>query len=401
MEDFVSRCAADDRINGKFARTDIPRLKKMLVDQVTQATGGPATYSGRDMKETHAGMGVTAGEFDALVEDLVASLDHLAVPKEDQGELLGLLAPMRGEIVEIGSTGNGTAASGDVPTGAGARLGRSSPGSTIDGAPEPLQRAPDRTSRRPHNVRVGSSDLDRVSLLLSTYLFQGLSPAELEPLARSAMTRHAARGEYVHHVGDPANEIYLVAAGQLKDSIVTEEGDELVHTFYGPGMLIGEPGFFATERNRVMAVVAVEPTTLLVLGRDSLEPFLQRHPRVVTRALEGLASVARNQTLLIATLSRRTLQERLLFRLVELADSNSPRDDGAGVTPKISQATLAAMVGVTRENVNRALSSLAGDGVIRIEAGAYVLPDLERLRAEISNGSPMLTRRNRRIEFDV
>jgi CRP-like cAMP-binding protein len=46
----------------------------------------------------------------------------------------------------------------------------------------------------------------------------------------------------VHHVGDPADEIYLVAAGQLKDSIVTEEGDELVHTFYGPGMLIGEPG---------------------------------------------------------------------------------------------------------------------------------------------------------------
>lgn len=248
---------------------------------------------------------------------------------------------------------------------------------------------------------MGSSDLDRISLLLSTYLFQGLSPAELEPLARSASTRHAARGEYVHHVGDPADEIYLVAAGQLKDSIVTEEGDELVHTFYGPGMLIGEPGFFATERNRVMEVVAVEPTTLLVLGRDSLEPFLQRHPRVVTRALEGLASVARNQTLLIATLSRRTLQERLLFRLVVLADSNSPRDDGAGVTPKISQSTLAAMVGVTRENVNRALGSLAGDGVIRIEAGAYVLPDLERLRAEISNGSPMLIRRNRRIEFEV
>ncbi len=71
------------------------------------------------------------------------------------------------------------------------------------------------------------------------------------------MTRQAARGEYVHHVVDPADEIYLVAAGQLKDSIVTEEGDELVHTFYGPGMLIGEPGFFATERNRVMAETAV------------------------------------------------------------------------------------------------------------------------------------------------
>jgi CRP-like cAMP-binding protein len=121
-------------------------------------------------------------------------------------------------------------------------------------------------------------------------------------------------------------------------------------------MVIGEQGFFATERNRVMAVVAVEPTTILVLGRDALESFLRRHPHVVTRALEGLASLARNQTLLIATLSRRTLQERLLFRLVELADTNAPREQGAGMTPKISQSTLAAMVGVTRENVSRSSS---------------------------------------------
>jgi hemoglobin len=59
------------------------------------------------MKETHAGMGVTAGELDALVADLVAALDHLDVPKEDQGELLGLLAPMRTEIVEIESPETG------------------------------------------------------------------------------------------------------------------------------------------------------------------------------------------------------------------------------------------------------------------------------------------------------
>ena len=202
-------------------------------------------------------------------------------------------------------------------------------------------------------------------------------------------------------MGDPANELYLVASGQLKDSIVTEDGDEVVHSFFGPGMLIGEPGFFATERNRVMAVVAVESTTILVLGRNVLEPFLRRHPLVVTRALEGLASVARGQTRLIAALSRRTLQERLLLRLVELAETNAPGDGGVGVTPKISQATLAAMVGVSRENVNRALGALATDGTILIEAGSYVLPDLERLREEIANGLPVLDPRNRRIDPEV
>jgi hemoglobin len=41
VEDFVARCAADDRIDAKFARTDIPRLKKMLVDQVSRRPADP------------------------------------------------------------------------------------------------------------------------------------------------------------------------------------------------------------------------------------------------------------------------------------------------------------------------------------------------------------------------
>jgi hemoglobin len=108
VDSFVARCAGDDRINRKFERSDIPRLKKMLVDQVCEATGGPCTYTGREMQETHAGMGVTAGEFDGLVEDLVATLDEFDVPKAEQEELLGLLAPMRGDVVEVESPETGT-----------------------------------------------------------------------------------------------------------------------------------------------------------------------------------------------------------------------------------------------------------------------------------------------------
>lgn len=108
IDDFVGRCAADSRINQKFARTDVPRLKKMLVDQVTEATGGPATYTGRSMAETHEGMGVTAGEFDALVGDLVATLDQFGVPAAEQQELLGILGPLRADIVEVESPTTGT-----------------------------------------------------------------------------------------------------------------------------------------------------------------------------------------------------------------------------------------------------------------------------------------------------
>ena len=108
VDAFVARCAADNRINGKFARTDIPRLKANLVDQVCEATGGPCTYSGRDMRTTHDQMGVTGGEFDALVQDLIATLDQFGVGEAEKSELINALAPMRSDIVEVETSQTGT-----------------------------------------------------------------------------------------------------------------------------------------------------------------------------------------------------------------------------------------------------------------------------------------------------
>jgi hemoglobin len=99
VEDFVGNCAADARINAFFANTDIPRLKKMLAEQICAATGGPCTYTGKDMVTVHTGMRINDAQFDALVEDLVKSLDKYKVPAGEKGELLGALGGMRGDIV--------------------------------------------------------------------------------------------------------------------------------------------------------------------------------------------------------------------------------------------------------------------------------------------------------------
>jgi hemoglobin len=104
----VDRQMKDDRINQKFARTNVDRLIKEFVDQICQATGGPCTYSGRNMTETHHNMGVTSGEFEAFMEDVVAVLDGFNVGKAEQDELLNILAPLRGEIVEVDSLQVGT-----------------------------------------------------------------------------------------------------------------------------------------------------------------------------------------------------------------------------------------------------------------------------------------------------
>ncbi|HEX7272107.1 MAG TPA: group 1 truncated hemoglobin [Casimicrobiaceae bacterium] len=99
VDDFVANVAADKRINGFFAKADIPRLKRNLVDQICQATGGPCTYTGKDMKTAHKGMGITDTDFNALVEDLKKSLDKFKVPAKEQGELLGALGSLKPQIV--------------------------------------------------------------------------------------------------------------------------------------------------------------------------------------------------------------------------------------------------------------------------------------------------------------
>ena len=99
VDDFVGNVAADIRINQRFGGTNIARLKTMLVDQICEASGGPCKYTGRTMRDVHTGMKVTDGEFGALVEDLVKSLDTLKVPAKEKNELLGALGGMKGDIV--------------------------------------------------------------------------------------------------------------------------------------------------------------------------------------------------------------------------------------------------------------------------------------------------------------
>ncbi len=98
---FINNVGADKRINGRFSTTDLKQLNKHLVDQVCQASGGPCTYTGRDMKTTHKGMKITTADFNALVEDLVKALDTFNVGKQEKDELLAVLGPMKKDIVEV------------------------------------------------------------------------------------------------------------------------------------------------------------------------------------------------------------------------------------------------------------------------------------------------------------
>lgn len=102
VDDFVANMAADPRVNGRFKGLDVGRVAKLqtnLADQICDATGGPCAYLGRDMKATHAGMGITDAEWTAAVEDLVKSLNKFKVGANEQQELLAILGSMKKDIV--------------------------------------------------------------------------------------------------------------------------------------------------------------------------------------------------------------------------------------------------------------------------------------------------------------
>lgn len=99
VDDFVANVAADPVINQRFARTDIPKLKKLLVEQVCEASGGGCKYTGRSMRESHRGMNITVAEFNAMGADMIKTLEKFNVPPRERDELMALLGSMNKEIV--------------------------------------------------------------------------------------------------------------------------------------------------------------------------------------------------------------------------------------------------------------------------------------------------------------
>lgn len=108
VDDFAGRVLKDEKINKKFAKSDAPRLLYHLKQQVCAATGGPCKYTGLSMKESHKNMKVTEGEFNALVGHLVDTLAKFNVPEAEKNELLGILGPLKSEIVEVKGDATGT-----------------------------------------------------------------------------------------------------------------------------------------------------------------------------------------------------------------------------------------------------------------------------------------------------
>ena len=99
VDGFLGKVGADDRVNGRFADTDMPKLRGLLIEQVCEATGGPCEYSGKNMLDAHKGMNITEAEFGIIAAHFAAAMSDAGVSADDNGTIMGVLAGMHDDIV--------------------------------------------------------------------------------------------------------------------------------------------------------------------------------------------------------------------------------------------------------------------------------------------------------------
>jgi len=232
--------------------------------------------------------------------------------------------------------------------------------------------------------------VDRTEILLHTPVFRDLGRQDVDELLPDLREREYARGESIWMEGDPADSLFLLAAGQVKSYRVSRDGTEVILAFNSAIDVVGEVGLFHPSGVRQVSVSAMEPCLFLTLDRATLLAFMSRHPMAMQRMLERLSTIAVRVAYSFSGVAFDDIRRRVATALLALLDDfGEPADDGVRIRLRLSQTTLAALVAASRENVNRALSSFVSSRVVSQRSGHFFVHDrqaLERATAPWGDG---------------
>ena len=212
--------------------------------------------------------------------------------------------------------------------------------------------------------------------------FGGLEPAALDRLAASMRSRRFRRGEVIFHVGDPGDALFVIVSGEVKISLPSETGDEAILATLRPGDVFGELALL-DGAPRSASASALTPTETVILPRERFRELIATETGVRDALLASIAGELRRLTTHVEELHFLDITGRLAARLVRLAqEGGMPIADGAvRLRTNLTQADLAAMVGCTRQSVNKLLGQFTDDGLVRLERDAIVLTDIDGLIA--------------------
>jgi CRP/FNR family cyclic AMP-dependent transcriptional regulator len=211
-------------------------------------------------------------------------------------------------------------------------------------------------------------------------LFAQVDEATLRSCAAHLRTRRFRRGETIFHQGDPGDSLFIIQEGSVKIVLPSPEGEEAaIIATLSRGDFFGELALL-DGAYRSATAVALEASETLVLRREPFVSLVDTDPGLRHALLAGLAAELRRLTGHVEELHFLDLPGRLASRLVRMAQDQDPDPGGEVVLAwPFTQSELAAMIGGTRQTVNRLLADLVAQDLIRFEPDRLVITDLEAL----------------------
>ena len=219
------------------------------------------------------------------------------------------------------------------------------------------------------------------AVLASVPLFRGLPEPDLVTIASGLRTRRYRRGEVIFHQGDPGDALHVILSGRVKISSPSDSGVEAILTTLRAGEFFGSLALL-DGAPRSASATAVEATETLILPRDRFRQLVNDWPGIRDHVFAELAGELRRLTYHVEELHFLDIAGRLAARIARMAEEQQGRGAGGEIRldGPITQGELAAMVGSTRQSVNKLLGYFTEDGLIRVERDAIVVLDLAGLQ---------------------
>jgi len=222
-------------------------------------------------------------------------------------------------------------------------------------------------------------DAQAIEALRRCPLFEPCPEGVLIEVGRQLRHRHFRRNEVVFHQGDPGDALHVITDGAVKIVLPSPEGEEAIIATLRPGDFFGELALLDGEPRSATAT-AVEPTETLSLPRDVFRELVDHHPELRDALFSALTTQLRRLTKHVGELHFLDLAGRLAARLTQLARQAQPGGRGPiELDWPYTQSDLAAMIGGTRQSVNRLLAELIDDGLVQVDHERLVVADLDAL----------------------
>ena len=229
--------------------------------------------------------------------------------------------------------------------------------------------------------------VDRRQALEAHFLFRNLREAEITALLARSRVEHKRANELIFRKDSPGHGLMAVLSGQVKISMLSSNGREVVLNIINPGEVVGEMALL-DGKPRSADATAMTACELLVIDRRDFMPFLEQHPEIAIRLLGVLSERLRHSSNQVHDILFLDLRGRLAKALLRLAEhhDHQPPVKGKQIDIKLSQRELGNLIGQSRESVNKQLRAWQKAKLLMIERGRIVLLDRAGIQAEADFG---------------